>query len=120
LLEKVYLSYVFNGLFVIIMRYSTTKLIMNAISRVKLRRQQEIQDVEFDNIIDSFIVRKEGVEPLELSKITGHNIETMLNYYKRLDVESAGKSPPKIELKATRRIKFKSIISSNSELIFSK
>ena len=93
---------------------------MNAISRVKLRRQQEIQDVEFNNIIGSFVIRREGVESLELSEITGHNIETMLNYCKRLDVESAGKTPPKIELKAfTRRIKFKSIISSNSELIFS-
>ena len=100
LLEKVNLSYVFISLFVIVMRYSTPKLIMNAISRVKLRRQQEIQDVEFDNIIGSFIIRKEGVEPLELSEITGHNIETMLNYYKRLDVESTGKTPPKIELKA--------------------
>ena len=36
----------------------------------------------------SYMIRKEGVEPLELSEITGHTIETMLSYYKRLDVES--------------------------------
>lgn len=40
----------------------------------------------------SYMIRKEGVEPLELSEITGHTIETMLSYYKRLDVESGRKT----------------------------
>jgi len=40
----------------------------------------------------SYMIRKEGVEPIELSEITGHTIETMLQYYKRLDVESGRKT----------------------------
>ncbi len=40
----------------------------------------------------SYMIRKEGVEPLELSEITGHTIETMLSYYNRLDVESGRKT----------------------------
>ena len=40
----------------------------------------------------SYMIRKEGVEPIELSEITGHTIETMLKYYKRLDVESGRKT----------------------------
>ena len=51
------------------------------------------------------MIRKEGVEPLELSEITGHTIETMY-YYKRLDVESGRKTL------LTNRIK--NILSKNS------
>ena len=40
----------------------------------------------------SYMIRKEGVEPIELSEITGHTIETMLSYYKRLDLESGRKT----------------------------
>jgi len=40
----------------------------------------------------SFMIRKEGVQPIELSEITGHTVETMLSYYKRLDVESGRKT----------------------------
>ena len=37
-------------------------------------------------------IGKEGVEPIELAEITGHTIETMLSYYKRLDVDSGRKT----------------------------
>ena len=36
----------------------------------------------------SYMIRQEDVSPLELVEITGHTFETMMNYYKRLDIES--------------------------------
>ena len=66
------------------------------------------------------MIRKEGVEPLELSEITGHTIETMLSYYKRLDVESGRKPSSQTELKTYLvRIGFQKLISSIIELNFS-
>ncbi len=36
----------------------------------------------------SYMVRREGVEPMELCEIVGHTMQTMMMYYKRLDIES--------------------------------
>lgn len=36
----------------------------------------------------SYMIRKDGVEPLALSEITGHSLNTMLSFYKRLNLKS--------------------------------
>ena len=36
----------------------------------------------------SYMLRKEGIQPMDVCEITGHSLNTMFNYYKRVSEES--------------------------------
>ena len=40
----------------------------------------------------SYMIRQEDVSPMELCELTGHTMETMMGFYKRLDLESGRKT----------------------------
>ena len=40
----------------------------------------------------SYMIRQDGVQPQELAEICGHTIQTMLEHYKRMDVDMGRKT----------------------------